>query len=143
MKTADVRESIADLRQCRVSRRDVGKLAAYLGVGIATTSLFGRTARRRTASLSCLGPAMTFRKWRPNITRAIRSPISRLWGSDREGFQKVRAGYQPDLAHDTSFIVQTYRDAGLIDPLDVSQLKHWNEIFHQFRRSSLPMGNLG
>ncbi len=129
MKTADVRESIADLRQCRVSRRDVGKLAAYLGVGIATTSLFGRTARAAD-SLSILSwSGYDIPEMAPEYYKSHSKPDFTIMGSDREGFQKVRAGYQPDLAHDTSFIVQTYRDAGLIDPLDVSQLKHWNEIF--------------
>ncbi|MGH6941676.1 MAG: ABC transporter substrate-binding protein [Hypericibacter sp.] len=102
---------------------------AYLGIGIAGASVFGRQARAADNLSVLTWSGYDIPEMAPDYYKKHPKPDFMLMGSDREGLQKVRAGYQPDLAHDTSFIVQTYRDAGLIDPIDLSRLTHWNEVF--------------
>lgn len=129
MKTVETREAIADFRRGHMTRRNLGRLMGYLGVGVASAALLGRQARAAD-SLSILSwSGYDIPELAPDYYSRHQKPDFTLMGGDREGVQKVRAGYRPDLAHHTSFIVQSLRDADLIDPVDVSRLTHWNEVF--------------
>lgn len=129
MSNQRARELIRDLRKGTINRRDVGKLAAFLGVGMISGAAPGRRAWADT-NLSVLSwSGYDIPQLAPSYFAKHPAPNFTLMGSDREGLQKVRAGFEPDLAHHTSFIVQSLRDANLIEPIDISRLQHWNEIF--------------
>lgn len=129
MSNQRARELIRDLRKGNISRRDMSKLAAFLGVGLVAGVATGRQARADT-NLSVLSwSGYDIPQLAPAYYAKHSSPSFTLMGSDREGLQKVRAGFEPDLGHQTSFIVQSLRDANLIEPIDLSRLEHWDEIF--------------
>lgn len=130
MNTGETREAISNFSRGRLSRRELGRLMGYLGIGVATNSLFGRQARAAADNLSILSwSGYDIPDLAPEYYKKHAAPKFTLMGSDREGFQKVRSGYQPDLAHHTSFMVQSLRDSGLIDPIDTTRLTHWKEVF--------------
>lgn len=54
-------------------------------------------------------------------------PDFSFFGDEEEAFQKLRSGFKADLAHPCSQSVVKWREAGLIEPLDVSKLTHWND----------------
>jgi spermidine/putrescine transport system substrate-binding protein len=133
---------IALLSEGATGRREFLKLVAAAGLGLATWPLGARqaAAEAQLAILSWSGydiPEMA-----PEFFQAHGKPAFTLMGSDEEGFQKVAAGFKPDLAHHTSFIVGKLRDAGLIQPIDVSRLKHWNEFFPELREIEVVDGKV-
>jgi spermidine/putrescine-binding protein len=56
------------------------------------------------------------------------SPTFTFFGDEEEAFQKIRAGFTADLAHPCSQSVVKWREAGLLQPLDTSKIKGWNDL---------------
>ena len=57
------------------------------------------------------------------------TPSFTFWGEEEEGFQKMRAGFRPDVAAPCTYSLRRWYDAGLLKPLDTSRLEHWDDIF--------------
>ncbi|PZQ99823.1 MAG: polyamine ABC transporter substrate-binding protein [Cereibacter sphaeroides] len=55
-------------------------------------------------------------------------PTYALFGDDDEAFQKVSSGFKTDVTHPCSQMVSKYRDAGLIEPWDVSKIPEFANI---------------
>jgi spermidine/putrescine transport system substrate-binding protein len=64
-------------------------------------------------------------------------PTYAFFGDDSEAFQKVSSGFKADVAHPCSQKVQAYRDAGLIEPWDVSRIPEFANIAPRFLESSV------
>ncbi len=56
------------------------------------------------------------------------SPTFTFFGDEDEAFEKLRAGFQADLAHPCSQTVSKWREAGLLQPLDTSRIEGWDEL---------------
>jgi len=75
------------------------------------------------------------------IERYDMMPSYALWGEEEEGFQKMRAGFKPDIAAPCTYSLGRWHDAGLLSPLDTSRLEHWNDLFPNLR--DMEMGIFG
>jgi spermidine/putrescine transport system substrate-binding protein len=64
-------------------------------------------------------------------------PTYAFFGDDDEAFQKVSSGFKADVAHPCSQMVSKYRDAGLIEPWDVSRIPEFANIAPRFLDSSI------
>jgi spermidine/putrescine transport system substrate-binding protein len=64
-------------------------------------------------------------------------PTYAFFGDDDEAFQKVSSGFKADVAHPCSQMVQKYRDAGLIEPWDVSRIPEYGNIAARFKDSKI------
>jgi spermidine/putrescine transport system substrate-binding protein len=64
-------------------------------------------------------------------------PTYAFFGDDDEAFQKVASGFKADVAHPCSQKVQSYRDAGLIEPWDVSRIPEFANIAPRFLNSTI------
>lgn len=62
-------------------------------------------------------------------------PTYAFFGDDDEAFQKVASGFKVDVAHPCSQMVSKYRDAGLIEPWDVSRIPEFANIAPRFTAS--------
>ena len=62
-------------------------------------------------------------------------PTYALYGDDDEAFQKMSSGFKADVAHPCSQMVGKYRDAGLIEPWDVSKIPNFAQIDPKFLNS--------
>ena len=60
-------------------------------------------------------------------------PTFAYFGDEEEAFQKLRTGFEADLAHPCSQSVVKWREAGLIEPLDTSRIKNWDGMMASFR----------
>ncbi|MDB6176011.1 extracellular solute-binding protein [Paracoccus sp. Z330] len=65
------------------------------------------------------------------------SPTFAFYGDDDEAFQKVASGFKADVAHPCSQMVGKYRDAGLIEPWDVSRIPAFDTIDPKFLESEV------
>ncbi len=64
-------------------------------------------------------------------------PTYAFFGDDDEAFQKVSSGFKSDITHPCSQMVSKYRDAGLIEPWDVSRIPEFENIAPRFLNSSV------
>ena len=64
-------------------------------------------------------------------------PTYAFFGDDDEAFQKVASGFRADVVHPCSQMVSKYRDAGLIEPWDVSRIPEWPNIAPRFKASDI------
>jgi spermidine/putrescine transport system substrate-binding protein len=64
-------------------------------------------------------------------------PTYSFYGDDDEAFQKVAAGFRPDVAHPCSAKVPAWRNAGLIEPWDVSRIPEFANIAPRFLKSEV------
>lgn len=65
------------------------------------------------------------------------TPTYAFYGDDDEAFQKVSSGFKADVAHPCSQMVSKYRDAGLIEPWDVSKIPEYANIAPRFTDSEI------
>jgi spermidine/putrescine transport system substrate-binding protein len=71
------------------------------------------------------------------ITKYGQGPTYAFFGDDDEAFQKVASGFKTDVAHPCSQMVGKYRDAGLIEPWDVSRIPQFKNIAPRFLNSKI------
>lgn len=69
----------------------------------------------------------------PFIKKNGASPNFSIFGEGEEGLQKLRSGFEADIAHPCTSYVSRWNDAGVLRPLDTSKVEQWNEIFPRFR----------
>ena len=70
-------------------------------------------------------------------------PTYSFFGDDDEAFTKVSSGFKADVAHPCSQMVQKYRDAGLIEPWDISRIPLVGEIAPRFLESKVLKDDAG
>ena len=71
----------------------------------------------------------------PYVAKHGDMPTYALYGDDDEAFQKMSSGFKADVAHPCSQMVGKYRDAGLIEPWDVSKIPNFAQIDPKFLNS--------
>jgi spermidine/putrescine transport system substrate-binding protein len=60
-------------------------------------------------------------------------PTFAFFGDEEEAFQKLRSGFQADIAHPCSQSVPKWIEAGLLSPLDTDRIERWDELEKSFR----------
>lgn len=55
-------------------------------------------------------------------------PNFSFFGDEDEAFEKVRAGFKPDVGHPCSQSVVKWRDAGILQPLDTARIAGWKDL---------------
>ncbi len=65
------------------------------------------------------------------------APGYAFFADDDEAYQKVASGFKADVAHPCSQMVSKYRDAGLIEPWDVSRIPEFANIEARFLDSPI------
>lgn len=61
------------------------------------------------------------------------SPTYTFFGEEEEAFQKLRSGFRADIAHPCSQSVDKWRQAGLIEPWDISKIPNYQFVDEQYR----------
>jgi spermidine/putrescine transport system substrate-binding protein len=67
--------------------------------------------------------------WKPFAAQYPQVKVNfSFFASDAEAFAKVQTGFPTDLVHPCSSWWQLYVQAGLVQPIDTSQLKNWKGV---------------
>ncbi|MEL6551621.1 MAG: extracellular solute-binding protein [Pseudomonadota bacterium] len=61
------------------------------------------------------------------------APSFSFFGEEEEAFQKLRSGFRADVSHPCPHSVQKWRDAGLIEPWDISQIPSYAAVDAAFK----------
>ena len=77
------------------------------------------------------------------VTKNGDSPSFALFADDDDAFQKLSSGFKADVAHPCSQMIQKYRDAGLIEPWDVTRIPNFKEIDPRFLNSRIFQDDTG
>lgn len=56
------------------------------------------------------------------------APNFSYFADEEEGLQKLKAGFKADVAHPCSQSIPKWQAAGVLDPIDTSRVKEWNNI---------------
>ncbi len=136
----DIEEFRSRLANRDISRRDIHKVLASAGIATIAIPVVGSHAQEEDAEQGVLetdDDLMVF-TWAgydlpelhtSYIDKHGVTPAFSLWGEEEEGFQKMRAGFQPDIAWPCTYSLRRWHDAGLLEPLDTSRLEHWGDVF--------------
>lgn len=123
------------LAQGTLSRREINKALASVGLAMVTMPLLPRRAS------AAKGEAIYF-TWSgydiPELFPAYIKkygvpPDTPVFGDAEEAFTKIRAGYQVDVTHPCSTDVGRWRDAGALQPIDTARLSNWPDVFPRMK----------
>lgn len=123
---------IQRLLRRRMSRREFGRALAAAGLATATWA----PSRAQAA------PSLMVYEWAgyelPELHRAYvakygASPEFSFFGSLNEALQKMLSGFRPDIAHPCSTSLKRWQAAGVLQPIDVSRLSHYGELWEKLR----------
>ncbi|MBT8476346.1 MAG: extracellular solute-binding protein [Alphaproteobacteria bacterium] len=60
-------------------------------------------------------------------------PTYAFFGEEEEAFQKLRSGFRADVAHPCPHSVDKWRQAGLIEPWDLSKIPNYASVADEFK----------
>jgi len=73
----------------------------------------------------------------PYVAKYGDMPSYAIFADDDEAFQKLSSGFKADVAHPCAQMIQKYRDAGLIEPWDVSRIPNFSKVDPRFLNSPI------
>jgi putative spermidine/putrescine transport system substrate-binding protein/spermidine/putrescine transport system substrate-binding protein len=62
------------------------------------------------------------------------SPTFAIFAEEEEALQKLRSGYNPDIAHPCTSSIGRWKSAGVLKPIDTGQLTGWGDIFPRIKQ---------
>ena len=115
----------------KMSRRKFQSLLGSLGVATVTLPVWSGAAR---AAAEDHPNVFTWEGWdipehhQEYMDKHGELPNFSIFGDEEEAFAKIMAGARYDVSHPCSYKVEIWRDAGILQPIDVNQLSHWGDI---------------
>ena len=112
----------------KMSRRKFQSLLGSLGIAAVTLPMWSGPAR---AAAEDHPNVFTWEGWdipehhQEYMDKHGELPNFSIFGDEEEAFAKIMAGARYDVSHPCSYKVEIWRDAGILQPIDVSQLGHW------------------
>ena len=127
----DVQKFVDNMKMGRLTRREISKGLASVGLATVMMPYMQRPARAEGEDHPTLYTWGGFEV--PEMQQSYVSKHGRvanfsLWGDEEEAEAKMRAGYQPDVAMPCSYKVQKWTDLGYIKEVDVNRLENWPDI---------------
>ncbi len=125
----DTKQFLRDLADGKLSRRDI--MTAMSAVGLASVSM---PVLRRPAAAAGDLTVFTWSGYElPEFYEAYTAkygsdPDFSFYADNDEAFQKVNAGFRPDLVCPSNPLVKKFHDAGIIKPIDTSRLSNWPDM---------------
>ena len=119
----------------RLSRRSFNRGLTALSLGVAGGTLLSGQALARTDPL-----VFTWAGWDPPelhqsyIDEYGSQPLFSFYADSQEAFTKVRAGFSADIFEVGVTHMRWWYDAGLVQPIDPTRLKHWNDFYEPMRK---------
>ena len=75
--------------------------------------------------------------WQDYVAKHGDKPTFAFFADDDEAFQKLSTGFKADVAHPCASKVASYRDAGLIEPWDVSRIPEFKNLAPNYLNSKI------
>ncbi len=123
-------ETIELLRSGKLTRRQMGKVLASVGVGLMASPLLSRRAAAEEVNLTLLEwNGYEYESFHPEYNAKYGGqPEVTFFAAEMDAFTKMQAGFKCDLVHPCTGQINMFRDAGLIKPLETDRIPRWGEI---------------
>lgn len=122
-------------------RRAILKALGAAGVGVAVLPLLPNGARAADEAIYFTwGGYDDENMHAPYREQFGALPTYATYGDSEEGLQKLRAGFVADVVHPCTGELPRWKDADVIQPVDVQRLKNWVDLFESLKE--LPAINL-
>jgi spermidine/putrescine-binding protein len=122
----------------RLTRRQIQQALAAVGVATVSIPLFANRAAAETSIEVFTWSVYAVPELHGSYINTYgASPSHTIYADNDEAFQKVQAGYLPSVIQPTSSLIPRWRDAGLLAPIDISQLSNYGEVFQQLKDISV------
>jgi spermidine/putrescine-binding protein len=123
-------EMIELLRSGKLTRRQMTKVLASVGVGLAASPLMSRRAAAEEVNLTLLEwNGYEYESFHPEYNAKYGGqPEVTFFAAEQDAFQKMRAGFQCDLVHPCTGQINQFKDAGLIKPLETDRIPRWGDV---------------
>ena len=132
MNTHEFRENLFN---GKLSRRQAHRIMASFGICSIAVPLHAPSATAGDSDPD-------FFTWggydSPEFTASYREkyggdPNYSFFADEEEAFNKMRAGYTPDLTFPTYQSVRKWNDAGFLAPVDQSRLSNWDDLLEPLK----------
>lgn len=119
-----------------IDRRELHKFGVGVGAGLMALALPGRVARADGGELLyyMLGGFAEEGLFGPYIAKNGAMPSTSPWGDEEEAFNKMHAGFHPDVTYCGSYSVPRWRDADLLRSIDIARLAHWPDLIESLKQ---------
>lgn len=119
----------------RMGRREFQKTLGAAGLGLVTMPLVSRVGMAATGHPTVFTWAGYEEEgFHQNyVAKHGEAANFSFFAHEEEGFAKLRAGYKPDLVMPCSYKIPKWRDAGFLQPIDESRIKHWPDVFDSLK----------
>ncbi|MEM7172922.1 MAG: extracellular solute-binding protein [Pseudomonadota bacterium] len=125
----DIKDTIKRLHNRDISRRDLGKAFAAAGITAAAMPIASKPLLANDEAIYYTWAGYDVPEmWPGYVEKYGVEPQLPTFGDAEEGFTKVRAGFEVDLMHPCSNNIPRWRDAGILQPIDVSRLSNWPDV---------------
>jgi spermidine/putrescine-binding protein len=125
-----------DLRHGRADRRTVARAMASLGLATAVAPIAARAEQGRMPIYFTWSGYEIPELHPPFVTKYGTQVDFSNFADTTEAFQKMRAGYRPDLSHPCTEDMNIWTDAGIVEPIDTSRLSNWDSLFQALQTQS-------
>jgi len=130
------RRRMTDLRLPYLARRKFASLMAASAIGSLLAPMAARATGLRTQPLYYTWQGYDDGQFFPDYVRRNGMPVVQVYYNEAEAFETLRNGLAADVAYPCNQSVIHWRDSGLLQPIDVSRLSNWPDVFSQMK--SLP-----
>ncbi len=130
MKQPNVDRLVGDLVHGRVDRRELMGFVATAGLAFAALPTTRAAADADMVTYYTWGGYDIPELHQPFIAK-YGEPNTAPFGGTEEALAKIRAGYEPDVAHPCLEDMRTWYDANVLAPIDTTKVANWDNIFPQ------------
>jgi len=127
----DTNELLDKLAAGTMTRRQLTKALASVGILTVAMPLFPRTGRAATEDEPLVFTWSGYEEdgFHPSYNKKYGEPPNySFFGDEEEAFAKIRSGFKPDITMPCSYKIPQWSDAGIIAPIDVSRLSNWDQV---------------
>ncbi len=125
----NIKDTIKRMQNRELSRRDLGKAFAAVGISAAMMPVFSRPSMASDEAIYYTWAGYDVPEmWPGYVEKYGVAPQLPTYGDVEEGFTKIRAGFEVDLVHPCSNNVPRWRSAGLLQSIDTSRLSNWPDV---------------
>ena len=122
-------EVLTGLRRGPVARRAALKSLAAVGLGVVTLPYVVGKAGAAAPLTVFDWPGYDIPElFQPYVEKYGAPPDIPLYGDDEEAYLKIKAGFEVDLVHPTSYAIGRYRDQDMLKPIDTTRLSNWPDV---------------
>ena len=115
-----------------MTRRDMNKALASVGLGLATMPVWMHAAQAGTGTKPLVFEWSGYEipdLFPEYIEKHGEPPDFAFFADEDEALQKIRGGFEADLTHPCTDTMRKWVDSGIISPIDSSRLSHWGDVF--------------